>query len=348
MSGEPASAPGPAAPRRPRFAPDGRLTVLQLTDLHEVAEGEPRTAAFLAAVLDDQRPGLVVLTGDLVASELASAAALRRALDHVVRPVDERGIPWLVTLGNHDEDHTAATGVDAAGLLALCRAYPCNLNAPGPDGVSGTGNALVLVEGSRGDGPAAAVWALDAGREAPAHLGGQRLADGFLMGWGWMPRWAWIRHDQVAWYAEASARLERDHGRKIPGLMFLHVPLHEHRQMWEDDAARRAAGLPPLHGVTGERHEDECVGALNGGLFAAALDRGDVLGIFAGHDHVNDYAGSYLGVTLAYAASAGFAPYGLGGEDDHRLRGARVIVLDEREPWRLETRMVRASGYGIR
>jgi hypothetical protein len=118
--------------------------------------------------------------------------------------------------------------------------------------------------------------------------------------------------------------------------------------MWEDDAARRAAGLPPLHGVTGERNEDECVGALNGGLFAAALDRGEVLGIFCGHDHVNDYAGDYLGVTLGYAASAGFAPYGLGGEDDHRLRGARLIELDERWPRRLATRMVRASEYGIR
>jgi hypothetical protein len=118
--------------------------------------------------------------------------------------------------------------------------------------------------------------------------------------------------------------------------------------MWEDDAARRAAGLPPLHGVTGERNEEECVGPFNGGLLAAALDRGDVLGVFAGHDHVNDYAGDYFGVTLAYAACAGFAPYGLGGQDDHRLRGARLIRLDERDPGRLETRMIRAGDLGIR
>lgn len=121
--------------------------------------------------------------------------------------------------------------------------------------------------------------------------------------------------------------------------------------MWENDAARRAAGpggLAPQHGVTGERNEDECTGAFNGGLFAAALGRGDVLGIFCGHDHVNDYAGDYFGVRLGYAASAGFAPYGLGGEDAHRLRGARVFLLDERQPWRFETRMIRASEYGLR
>ena len=350
MDHEPRPPPRPARPDAPRprlrVGPDGRFAILQLTDLHEGAEADPRTAAFLSAVLDDQRPDLVVLTGDLVASDLADEAALWRALDHVVGPAEARRIPWLVALGNHDEDHTAATGVDAAGFLARCRAHPHNLNedrAP----TRGVGDTVVLVEGSRG-GPAFAVWALDSGREAPEALGGQRLEDGALPGWGWMPRWGWIRHDQVAWLAAGSAALERAHGHPVPSLVFLHVPLQEHRLMWEDDAARRAAGAPPLHGVTGERNEEECTGPFNGGLLAAALDRGDVLGIFAGHDHVNDYAGDYFGVTLGYAASAGFAPYGLGGEADHRLRGARVVRLDERTPRRLETSMIRASGYGVR
>lgn len=339
---------GRGPPPRLAVGRDGRLAVLQLTDLHEGAEADPRTAAFLAAVLEAERPGLVVLTGDLLAGDLADEAALERALGNVVGPLEARGVPWLVTLGNHDEDHSPATGVDAAGLLARCRAFPHNLNGGAPAGPRGAGDALALVGGSRGDGPAFAVWTLDSGRDPPAELGGQRLAEAALPGWGWMPRWGWIRHEQVAWYAARSAALEAAHGRKVPGLLFLHVPLHEHRLMWEDDAARRLAGLPPLHGVTGERHEDECVAPFNGGLFAAALDRGDVLGIFAGHDHVNDYAGDYFGVTLGYAASAGFAPYGLGGEEDHRLRGARLILLDEREPWRLETRMVRATALGVR
>ena len=347
-----AGAPADAGAARPplRFRPDGTFTILQVTDLHEGAEGEPRTAAFLAAVLDDQRPDLVVLTGDLVASALATRADLDRALWNVVGPVERRAIPWFVTLGNHDEDHTAATGVDAAGLLARCRAWPHNRNLPGPPGVTGVGNMQALVLASRGDAPVFGLWALDAGREAPETLGGQTLRDDALPGWGWMPRWDWIRQDQVAWYAATSARLEREHGGKIPSLLFLHVPLHEHRAMWESDAARRAApagGPAPQHDVTGERNEEECVGAFNGGLFAAALGRGDVLGIFCGHDHVNDYQGDWFGIRLGYAASAGFAPYGLGGDEDHRLRGARVFTLEERDPWRFTTRMLRASAYGI-
>jgi hypothetical protein len=337
-----------------RFRPDGTFRVLQITDTHEGPAADPRTAAFLAAALDDLRPDLVVHTGDLVASDLATAADLRLALGHVAAPMEARGVPWLVTLGNHDEDHTWRTGVDAAGVLDLLRAFPCNLNQPGPAGVSGTGNMLAPVLGSRGDAPAFAVWALDAGREAPKALGGQPLAESPLLGWGWRPRWDWVRPDQIGWYLSASRALERAAGRKVPSLLFLHVPLHEHRDMWEADAARRAAlvageaGPPPPHGVEGERHEDECVGAFNAGLFAAVLSRGDVAGIFCGHDHVNDYAGDYFGVRLGYAANAGFAPYGLGGEEDHRLRGARVFDVDERDPRRFTTRMVRASGYGVR
>lgn len=337
-----------------RFRPDGTFRIVQVTDTHEGPVADPRTAAFLAALLDDQRPDLVVHTGDLVASDLASRDDLWRALDHVVRPMEARGLPWLVALGNHDEDHTWRTGVDARALLDRCRAYPCNRNEPGPEGVSGAGNMHALVLGASGDGPAFNVWALDSGREAPRVLGGQTLADDVLLGWGWMPRWSWVQPDQLAWQVATSQALERAHGHPVPSLLFLHVPLHEHRAMWENDAARRAAraagedGPTPQHGVTGERNEDECPGAFNAGLLAAALSRGDVLGIYCGHDHVNDYEGDYFGVRLGYAANAGFAPYGLGGAEDHRLRGARVFDLDEREPRRFTTRMVRASGYGIR
>ena len=35
-------------------------------------------------------------------------------------------------------------------------------------------------------------------------------------------------------------------------------------------------------------------------MFSAILDRGDVKGIFCGHDHINTYHGNYYGVLLGY------------------------------------------------
>jgi hypothetical protein len=323
-----------------RFRADRRFKIVQFTDTQDGQDTDPRTVALIGAVLDDQRPDLVVFTGDQLTSKPKTAADVRRAIDNIVRPVEERKIPWLVTFGNHDEDHTARTGVDREGQLAIYRSYPHNLNQPSPKGVTGTGNMHATVKASRGETPAFNVWALDSGKYAPPKLGEQAVGEDFLLGWTWMPTWDWIKQDQVEWYVRSSERLEREAGHKVPSLMFFHIPLQEFRQMYENDAYKRAhpeLGLVAQHAVAGERNEDECPGPFNSGLFAALLARGDVKGVFVGHDHVNDYVGDYFGVTLGYSANSGFATYGLGGADNHRLRGARVFVVDEDRPERVDS-----------
>jgi 3',5'-cyclic AMP phosphodiesterase CpdA len=333
-----------------RFHRDGTFKIVQFTDTQDGPNTDPRTVRLIETVLDDQKPDLVVFTGDQLTSACKTAADVHAGIDHIVRPLEARHIPWLITFGNHDEDHTRSTGLDREAQLRIYMSYRHNLNRPDPEGVSGTGNMQLLVEGSRGQGPALDVWALDSGKYAPAKLGEQVVAEDQLLGWSGMPTWDWIKPDQISWYLHTSERIEARYGHKVPGLMFFHIPLHEFRQMYENDAQKRAhpeLGLLPQHGVTGERNEEECPGPFNSGLFAALLARGEVKGVFVGHDHVNDYVGNYFGVTLGYSANAGFATYGLGGADNDRLRGARVFELSERDPALFRTRMVFARDYGI-
>ena len=148
----------------------------------------------------------------------------------------------------------------------------------------------------------------------------------------------WIRPSQVDWYVESSQELESRHGGKLPGLMFFHIPLPEFALMWENREN---------HEVVGEKNEDVAAGAFNSGLFGAVMDRGDVVGIFVGHDHVNDFTGDYFGVRLGYSANVGFGTYGLEGEERDRLRGARVFEVPEDDPASFETYMVYAREYGI-
>jgi len=76
-----------------------------------------------------------------------------------------------------------------------------------------------------------------------------------------------VQPDQLAWYVETSRALERSCGRLVPALLFLHVPLHEHRHMWEDDQARH----PALAAGEGWRLEHEVDDILErGGLDGAA------------------------------------------------------------------------------
>lgn len=82
--------------------------------------------------------------------------------------------------------------------------------------------------------------------------------------------------------------------------------------------------------------------------FSAILDRGDVRGVFCGHDHVNTYVGNYYGVMLGYAGNTGFGTYGLSGAERNRLRGARVFNLTQQDDdVDIETHMVFAADFGM-
>jgi 3',5'-cyclic AMP phosphodiesterase CpdA len=315
-----------------RFGPDGTFTIVHFTDAQDDQDIDPRTVSLMEAVLEDQRPDLVVFTGDNIRSGPETPDEVRQAIDAIAGPVDSRGIPWLIAFGNHDEDHTPTTGVDEGSMLEYYMSFPHNLNRLGPEGVNGTGNMHLLVYDGTGEEPRFNVWAFDSGRYSPDTIAGQSVgADG-------LRTYDWIRPSQVAWYARTSRELEGRTGQKVPGIMFFHIPLPEFSLMWEH---RRN------HDVVGEKNEDVAAGAFNSGLFGAVIDRGDVVGIFVGHDHVNDFVGDYFGVRLGYSANVGFGTYGLEGEEPDRMRGARVIVVSEQEPDSFETFMVYARDYGI-
>ncbi|MDR2849614.1 MAG: metallophosphatase, partial [Verrucomicrobiota bacterium] len=83
-------------------------------------------------------------------------------------------------------------------------------------------------------------------------------------------------------------------GKPLPALAFFHIPLNEYGEMVHFNAKR-----------IGDRGENECPGQLNPGMFLAMVESNDVMGIFTGHDHVNDYIGLWKGVALGYGRFSG-------------------------------------------
>lgn len=72
------------------------------------------------------------------------------------------------------------------------------------------------------------------------------------------------------------------------------------------------------------------------------LERGDVKGIFCGHDHVNTYIGRFHGVTLGQNGVVGFHGYPHTPPEDpsnDHARGGRVILLNESTPETFKTWM---------
>ncbi|MCX6358342.1 MAG: metallophosphoesterase family protein [Armatimonadetes bacterium] len=315
--------PASVAADRPRlrFDPSGRFKIAQFSDIHNSAKMDPRTTAAMGKVLDAEKPNLVVLTGDSVStSDCADAAELREAIRLVAIPMERRGIPWAMVFGNHDTDDLAKFGLTKAQVYRMLRAYAHNVSPPTAPNTYGMGNALLRVAGPKSDRPAFGVWLIDSNAYARGRFGGQEL-----------DTYDWIHSDQVAWYVRTSKAAEAELGRKLPGLMFCHICLPEYAQV----AASKE--------YTGERHEAECPSSVNGGMFAALLERRDVLGVAVGHDHTNTYEGRLYGIALGYGGSIGWAAYGLKGDTEaerHRLRGSRIFTIDEAAPARYESRYV--------
>ena len=74
---------------------------------------------------------------------------------------------------------------------------------------------------------------------------------------------------------------------------------------------------------------------VNTGEFDAMAQKGDVIGIYVGHDHNNSFVTNVRGVDLGYTQGCGFNVYGPGEN-----RGVRVIELNENEPRKYTTRTV--------
>lgn len=339
------AAPGAKAPKPTlAFRPDGTFKVVQFNDTQDDEQTDRRTIELMDRTLDAEKPDFVVINGDVINGGCDSELDVKQALNHVVKPMENRRIPWAITFGNHDEDSAQRTGMTEARMLQFLQGYAHNVNADSVPGLTGTSNSQLLVQSSRSKDPVFGLWLIDTGRYAPDAINGQDF-EGY-------PDWDWVRMDQVTWYRNQSIATEQKYGKKIPSLMWGHIALHEHRNMWfasiesrtEADHARAVA----KHSIVGERNEDECPGPFNSGLFNAFLERGDVRGYFVGHDHVNTYVGDYYGVQLGYGPGTGFGAYGLDGAERNRLRGARVFELDEGHPGIYkDTRLVFAKDFGI-
>ena len=133
-----------------------------------------------------------------------------------------------------------------------------------------------------------------------------------------VPGYDWIKFDQIAWYREQSKTFtENNGGTPLPALAFFHIAIPEYKDALMEDKNR----------MFGCKAEMVCCPTTNSGFFTSVKECGDVMGMFVGHDHNNDYAVAYKEVLLAYGRYTG----GNTVYNDLASNGARVIVLREGE-----------------
>ncbi|MBO7343528.1 MAG: metallophosphoesterase family protein [Alistipes sp.] len=285
---------GGATAQELRFNSNHKFKIVQFTDVHWIYD-DPKSeeaAERMREVLDAERPDLVVYTGDIIFAKPA-APALQRALE----PAIERGIPFAVTWGNHDDEQD----MTRAELSAYIKDMKGNLTSH-TEGISGQTNYTLSVKSSDGRRDAAVLYIFDSHSYSKIER---------------VKGYDWIKHDQVAWYIEQSkAFIAKNGGSPLPALAFMHIPLPEMRDMTQNQNIY----------MVGTRKEMVCAPEINTGLASAMLSAGDVMGVFVGHDHVNDYVVDWYGILMGYGRfTGGKTVY----HDIPQGNGARVIELTE-------------------
>lgn len=275
-----------------KFNKAGEFKIVQFTDVH-FKYGNPASDIALERideVLEAERPDLVVLTGDVIYASPAD-----KGMRTVLERISAHNVPFVVTFGNHDDEQ----GMTRTQLYDIIRSVPGCLMPDRGEQVSPDYTLMVQSSDDNG-GHAAVLYFFDSHSYS-------KLKD--------VKGYDWLTFDQVENYRRQSASFtEANGGKPLPALSFFHIPLPEYNQAASSEDAI----------LIGTRMEKACAPTLNTGMFTAMKEAGDVMGVFVGHDHDNDYAVMWHGILLAYGRyTGGNTVY------NHLPNGARVIVLKE-------------------
>ncbi|MBQ4604228.1 MAG: metallophosphoesterase [Clostridia bacterium] len=294
------------------------FVIVSTTDFHFDVDHEINTKAVRNFVnhIKAIKPDLVVLTGDNILSKYQQIDAIQFA-----QMMEEIGIYWTAVFGNHEtrEDR----GFYKWLLFKSFCDYDHCLCKFGPDDMFGYGNFTVNILGEGGK-LLKTLFHFDSGRDIldrdkekyglPADFNG----------------YDFLKKEQIDFYKKETARLKKEYG-SADSFMYMHIPLCEYSHAFKDDGNGRYVPSGECEILYGEQYESVGCSSFNSGMFDAILETGSTQAVFAGHDHVNDWAAIYKGVHLVYSLPGGYAVYNMGDKtgkpESEWVEGVTITTL---------------------
>ncbi|KAK0719878.1 Metallo-dependent phosphatase-like protein [Lasiosphaeris hirsuta] len=290
----------------PRVNENGRFKIMQLADLHlstgvghcrdalpedwngGKCEADTRTLDFVTKVLEEERPDLVVLSGDQVNGD--TAPDTQSAIFKYAQLLIKHKVPYVSIFGNHDDEGS----LSRAAQMDLIETLPYSLSTAGPADIDGVGNYHIEILARGGSGHSAiTVYLLDTHAYSP----NERKFKGY----------DWVKKNQIDWFRDTAQGLKKKHKEYTHHHMdvaFIHIPLPEYRD----------GNLT----FVGDWKEPPTAPVYNSGFRDALVDEGVVM-VSCGHDHVNEYCGLSMNedkpaLWMCYGGATGFGGYaGYGG-----------------------------------
>ena len=321
---------------------DGTFNILHVSDFQDgcTAGGTIKdgTVQRFNAMIDEADPDLVVITGDNIwPCPLEREEDFIRYVDKMVAKLEAEEIPWAITYGNHDNDmgdfDAVRTDVRKWRQQEIYESYAQCVASAGPEGVFGIGNYVLPILTNDESSIAFNVWCIDTG-DYNQNLNTDGLYYDYknpdLIEKGYYTnisnsKYDFVKYDQQLWYYNTSMIMENYNGARIPGIMMAHVCLPEFKDVDanKDDPAVNFVGI---------NKEGFATGPVNSHMLDTIIDRGDVLGFYAGHDHINNSSGLWRGIELGFAGTLTTDMYG-----SYNAAGNPVDVSPETQGGRIFT-----------
>jgi len=270
--------------------PGDSIRILQVTDLH-LGSKRGYVKSFLTVnrikrLVGFFHPDVIAVTGDLLTGEKTDSECLTGFARILF---DDLQTPWFFAFGNHD-----------------------------PEG--GEGREPIRQVISSSDYGILGYHSLDSGRikcdyriDLVVDKDPVPVWQFFVFDSGSEPGNRSIKKDQLEWFKAQSQRSREQFKKVIPAVAFFHIPLKQYVDLWNDSTLVK----------TGFQFEKVCLEEDDGSVYQAFLDQGNIVAVFCGHDHDNNYWGKYKGgIILAYGHVSGDTGY-----HRHWPPGAKVISL---------------------
>lgn len=287
--------------------------IMQIADTQEGSRVSPDTIDLINAALDRAEPDLVVYSGDQIWGKShfnADKNKVTQVLSQLTKPVRDRGIPFTVCFGNHDRQ----VGLTNDEQFEIYKSFDYFVGES-EEGIDGTANHIIEI--FDGDNLEFLLYLFD------SH---SNLKIGYDN----------VHQNQIDWYRKKRDEYEQKYARLIPSIVIQHIPLCEVFKLLKEvkkgtkgcvrgfrtHANRFYILNEQKVNKEGFMKESPADPQENSGEFSAFKEKGEVLGVYFGHDHNNSFNGKVDGIDLGYTQGAGFHVYGPGKD-----RGVRIIEL---------------------
>lgn len=320
---------------------DSGLKVIQLTDTHfgggwMSIKKDSMALNAVAAMISAEKPDLVIITGDVAYPVFFQAGTFnnKSGAKLFAELMETLGVYWTVSYGNHDTE--AYSYFDREEITDFYKEYPHCLMRDGAQSVDGCGNQVFNVVKSNGV-ITRSLYTVDS----------HSYVDGDYLGIMW--KYDNIHDNQIEWYKNTveannkqnqmkhyassdSAFLEKNPTvLNIPSSVFLHVPLSEYKDAWNEYVENDYTDTESVkynYGAAGESGKVVYHGLYEDEFFETMQELGSTDTVFCGHDHLNNFSVNYEGIDLTYSYSVDYLAYSgiykLGSQ-----RGCTVINIDE-------------------